>query len=50
MGNRKVTKRAATTKRATVRDLTVKKAGHLKGGVDRRVVLFVVPPTAGVAK
>ena len=45
-------KRAATTKRAKLRDLTVTKAGHVKGGskLDRRITVFLVPPTEPVAK
>ena len=52
MKNRKVRNRAATTKPTKVRDLTVTKTGHVKRGskLDRRITLFLVPPTELVAK
>jgi len=38
-------KRALTTKRAKIRDLTPTDTGHVKGGsLDGRIILFLVPP------
>jgi len=51
MGDRNLTKRTANMKRAKIRDLTVTKADHVKGGsLDRRTVVFLVPPKDLVAK
>jgi len=44
-------KRALTTKRAKIRNLTLPNASHVKGGaLEHRVTVFLVPPKELVVK